>query len=91
MTRLVITIPDDLKERIYNGVAKDHRYQAEITNPDFDSMYPERDARTITNPESRDDFVKRTVREFLMRSVQKAEAEAAREAAEAAAMSEIDL
>ena len=91
MTRLIITIPDDLKERVYDGVAKAHRYQEEIRNPDFDSMYPERDARTITNPESRDDFVKRMVRAFLTRSVAKAEADTAREVAEKAVMNEISL
>lgn len=89
--RLIITISDDIKDRVYNGVAKAHRYSEEIRNSDFDSMYPDRGTKFIANPESRDDFVKRMVRNFLMRSVQKAESDTAREAAEKSALSEIAL
>ena len=76
---------------MYNGVAKAHRYEVETRNPDYDSMYPDRDAKFIANPESRDDFVKRMVRNFLMRSVQKAESDTAREVAEKSTRSDIAL
>ena len=91
MARLILTIPDDILDRVYNGVAKSHRYQGEIRNSDYDSMYPDRGTKFIANPESRDDFVKRMVGDFLMRSVQKAESDTAREAAEKSAKDEVAL
>ena len=75
------------KSRIYNGVARAHRYRANIPNPEFDSMYPDDVTKQqfIPNTETRDAFVVRMVQDFLLRSVRKAEVDAAgREAAKTA-------
>ena len=91
MARIYIDIPDDIKDRVYNGVAKTHHYQESVRNPNFDSMYPERDERTIVNPEGKENFLKRIVLEFLVQSVQKAESNEAKRVAEESTKQEVNL
>ena len=85
MARLIITIPDEIQERVYAGVATAYSYLEAIPNPDYDSMYPPtvEKPQYLPNPESRDDFVKRQVRLFLCRTMEKAEVNAARDTAAA--------
>ena len=93
MATLTITLPDNIKERVYKGVAAAHRYRTEIPNPAYDSMYDASptNLKMLPNPESRDDFVTRMVKDFIMRSVQKAESDTARETAEKSAKDEVAL
>lgn len=91
MRHLTIDLHEDIFDRVFDGVAKANRYEAQIPNSDYDSMYPDRGEKLIDNPETRDDFVKKIVKGFLMQSVQKAESDAARDAATKTAIAEVIL
>jgi hypothetical protein len=84
MTQVTITIPDDVKDRVLDGFSYSRGYEDTISNPGYDSDNP-RSPLTIPNPESKLEFVKRTLIQILTESVMSYESrEAASDAAEAA-------
>ena len=88
MAQFCVEIPDDKLNEVLTAMGAQYRYQAEVTNPDFDDQLPVdpvTNPQTITNPENIAQFVNRKTREWLTENVKaynaKVAAAAAREAA----------
>ena len=85
---LSVTIPDAQATRVVNGMAGQYGYEDFLVNAETGQA-------DIPNPESKQAFVKRMVKEFIKNSVVAYEAsqagETAREAAKATAKSEVDI
>jgi len=71
---LTITIEVDTPDvnRVLNAMAENYKRQTEVPNPGFDPGRPEHPVQnpaTIDNPESKEDFLNRVVRQFLTENV----------------------
>lgn len=79
MTTITITIPDEITQRVVSALSYRWKYP-----PVLDDGSP--------NPESRAQFIRRKVIEYMKKSVKEAEIEiAANEAATQASQSEVDI
>ena len=65
MAEIKITIPDNIKHRVFDGVAYQHSYQDRISSSDH---------QIIPNPESKEQFVKNILMKFIKNSVKAYEA-----------------
>jgi hypothetical protein len=77
MATLTINFPDAIAPRVINGICKRFNYKAT-----FEDGTP--------NPESKQQFARRKVIEFMKRAVREAEIETATDAAEATAAQAVE-
>jgi hypothetical protein len=84
MATITINIPDNVLQRVVNGVAVAHGYQERIPDP----ANPD---ATIPNPQTRAQFAKAMLVKFVKDSVKQAEAIEAAEAARQQAARDADL
>lgn len=69
MAQIPLNIPDAEVARVVNGVCTHFNYSATISNPNFDPLLPEdpvMNPRTISNPETKKQFIKRMIRETVI-------------------------
>jgi len=71
MAAITFTIDDALVTRVLDGFALAHRYQETIQDPDV--LY----SRHIPNPETKSQFLKKTIKNIVIQSVKSAEAKQA--------------
>lgn len=81
MAQLTITYPDGMAQRIVNGFSAAHNYQAQIRDVSN---------QLIDNPESKAQFVKRKIIEFIRESWRAGELEEVKRQA-AATVVDIDI
>ena len=69
MAKLEINIPDDKVQEVINVLCKRFKYEPEIFNEnfDFDNVESQSNLRMLPNPESKQQFVKRMVINFIRR------------------------
>lgn len=77
MATISFDVPNAQATRVLNAFAQTHGYQAQI---------PDEAGTLVTNPENKTEFLKRKIRQFVMESVQAAEAQTAAENARKAAI-----
>ncbi len=78
MASITFTIPDAEAARILDGFAAHHKYQDDVPNPDFDPDDPaETDPPTIPNPQTKVQFLKRKIIEFVQASLKAEETRSA--------------
>jgi hypothetical protein len=82
MATLTITIPDAVATRVLTGFSNDTGYHATITNPTTGEV--------TNNPESRTDYSRRMLREYIVARVKHYEATTAAADARAAAEADVD-
>lgn len=80
MATFTFTIPDAALTRVVNAFALQHDYQSQVPNPAYDPL-DEQSEQFIANPETKAEFMKRKIREFVKNSVSAAETKAALDAA----------
>lgn len=90
MASITLTIPNSEAARVLDGFAAYHRYRVTIDNPDYDPNV-EGSLVTIPNPETKIQFAKKKIIEFIKESVSAAEERATLEAARDAAPAEPDI
>jgi len=73
---ITIGIPDEISSRVLDGFASHHGYRPTIGNE--------------ANPETKEQFLKRKVIEFIEQAVRVQESEAAARAAKQAAIEDVD-
>ena len=77
MTQIIIEIPDNITQRVLNGIASRYHYSPILENGN-------------PNPESKGQFAKRMIIEFLKKAVKDAEVEDARNDAATIAAESVD-
>lgn len=90
MASITLTIPDSEAARVLDGFAAYHRYEATVDNPDYDPK-AEGSSPTIPNPETKIQFAKKMIIEFIKGSVAAEEEKAALKVARGAAPAEPDI
>ncbi len=89
MASITLTIPAGDATRILDGFATHHKYQTDVANPLYDPADAEStEPETIPNPESKVEFAKRKIIEFVKASVKAEETRVALEAARGAMASD---
>lgn len=91
MATVTITIPDTEVDRTLDGFTAHHKYSLTVANPDYDPVVDDESLATIPNPESKVQFVKREIVEFVKASVKAEETRSTLEAARGAMPSEPDI
>ncbi len=92
MAQITFTIPDAQAARILDGFAMHHKYRVTVDNPGFDPEEIQNpQPATIPNPESKSQFLKRKMIEFVKDSLKAEETRSAMAAARVALPSEPDI
>ena len=94
MAQITFSIPDDKIQGVRNAFADAYRYQAIIANPDFDPelpVDPVTNPETIDNPETKHQFFKRQVRQYVREVTKSFQAKSAGETARQDAIDNFDL
>lgn len=92
MASITLTIPDGEATRILNGFAAHHKHRTDVANPLYDPDDAEStEPKTIPNPETKLEFTKRKIIEFVKASVRAEETRSAFEAARGAMPSDPDI
>ncbi len=94
MAQITFNIPDDKIQGVRNAFADAYRYQAIIANPDFDPelpVDPVTNPETIDNPETKHQFFKRQVRQYVREVVKSFQAKSAGDTARQSAIDNFDL
>jgi len=94
MAQIIFSIPDDKIQGVRNAFADAYSYQATIANPDFDPQLPEdpiTNPSTIDNPETKHQFFKRKVREYVREVTKAYQAKTAASSARQTAIDNFDL
>ena len=68
MATISFTIPDDLLPRITIAVCGLYGYPKDVPNPEYDPENPE-SSETISNPQSKTNFIKQIVLQRIKRDV----------------------
>lgn len=84
MAQIILNIPDELVQRVTNGMCGLHNYQAEIPKPDN----PE---EMIKNPVTKAEFIKKIIRQKIKRDVLEWEGAEAQRAAYRTGETEVDI
>ena len=93
MAQYCIDIPDEHVDRVISGVANQYGYQQSIDNPNFNPLEDVSDSNpeTISNPQTKGQFVNQLVRNFLIDNVKAWESKQAADAARKAAIDSVDI
>ena len=94
MAQFSIAIADEDVNRVMDAVAANYGWKENVNNPDFDPQQPvdpSTNPETIPNPENKFVFTNRMVRQFLSEHVKAYEVQVAKQAAEAALNTTIDI
>jgi hypothetical protein len=79
MALFSIEIADDQVDRVIDALCANYHYRLQISNPDFDPALEDREGEnydpstnpeTIDNPETKNVFANRMVREYLINNTQ---------------------
>jgi len=94
MAQFCVEIPDDKLNEVLTALGAQYRYQATVTNPDFNAELPEdpdTNPSTITNPENLAQFVNRMTRQWIIENVKAYNAKQAAAAAKQAALDAVNI
>ena len=101
MASITLTIPDNLVNRVLDGFSFQNHYKDKVTNPETLDEYTSRTGSAdgyeseIDNPETKVQFLKRKLLEYVKLSVKAAEitmaVESAKDAADTSVENEIQL
>lgn len=96
MAQFCVEIPDDKVAEVLNAIGSQYRYEAKVSNPNFNTELeedPVTNPQMIDNPENLSQFVNRKTREWLIENVRAYNVKVAAAAAKQAAMnaSNIDI
>lgn len=69
MASITLTVPDAEAIRTLDGFAAHHKYREAIANPDYNPEVDDESLATIANPETKIQFMKNKLIDFVKESV----------------------